>query len=293
MGFTFTNTVSDPFDFSTSAGGSAINFVAMETEDDVYQIGTGGLVLGVTLLTYMVDDGYFPDDGVTADNQDPVTKQAVPMSGGQIIKADIVIDADLHRSETAGVDPVADLMSTLVHEIGHFIGLDHTPLNNLDFANGTDSYLVESPAISLWDSTGQLVNVGVTPTMFPVYFLVDDGVNDLFGGWQNLAPDDIGGASYLYPRADQDDFFSIVHWARTQTRTDLPSLPLGGGHVVAWVDTDEDPVSPRVPLVSTMTGLYESADLYQNRGRFYLYGLPKEIDSINGSTFPGDVHVVA
>jgi len=290
--FRFTNNVSDPFDFSTSGGGELINFVAMDVEDDVYSIGVGDLVLGVTLLTYVIDDTIFPID-ITVEPL-PGAKQDVdvgevgfPVSGGQIIKADIIIAGDLHRTLVPGQDPLADLKSTLVHEIGHVCSLGHTPLNNLElFEQGgvldDVPLLVESPVIAMRDSTNTLQRVGVTPTMWPVYFYVDDGTDNLIGGWQDLAPDDVAGVSFLYPRGSQEDWFTLTHWARTQTREDFPSVPIGGGHVVAWADTDSDPTTSRVPLISTMTGLYDPELQIYYKGRFFLRGLPKEIEAIGG-----------
>jgi len=271
VGFRYTNTVSDPFDFDTSAGESLLNFVAMETPDDVYRVGVGGLVLGLTLLTAVIDEVYAGDMGF-------------PISGGQIIKADIIIDSEAHRPTEAGTAALADLRSTLVHEVGHLIGLGHTPLNNLELVEDERDYplLVESPVFAQRDVAGRLAPVGATPTMFPIYFFVDDGMGNLVGGQQDLAPDDIAGVSFLYPRGSQDNFFTITHWARTQTRTDFPSMSIGGGHVVAWVDADNDSTTARVPLISTMTGLYEPDGQVHYSGRFHLRGLLKEIETLGG-----------
>ena len=58
--------------------------------------------------------------------------------------------------------------------------------------------------------------IGATPTMYPGYFLTENSNGETTAGWVDLAPDDISGISWLYPREDgQDKFFSISQEART------------------------------------------------------------------------------
>ena len=249
-----------------------INYIAIDAEDDPFALGVGDGVLGVTFLSWATGEGDL------AGLDLPISIVVTPY---QLVEADILIDGVSHRPALPGEEPLADLKGTLMHEIGHFIGLTHTPLNNLAIVTVGDLIgLVESPAFAQRDASGLLQHVGATPTMFPIAFLTDDGRGDPYYGQSDLAPDDIAGVSFMYPRGSQDSFFTIMQEGRTQTHPNLPSIPNIGGHVVAWCDADNDPVTARVPLISTMSGLYEYQPLIA--GRFYLHGLPKVIETIGG-----------
>ena len=271
MGFQFVGVNEDPLYLGMAAdsmAGDLVNYVAIEWPDDPITVGLGYPMLGITMTSMIIDDSYVDYAGY----------MSWPVSGGQIVEADIIIDGPSHRAVEAGQEPLADLLGTMVHEIGHFVGLGHTPLNNLELVMDGEDFvgLFESPAIMLSNATGVPQWVGATPTMFPSTFDVDDGQGGYKAGQADLAPDDIAGLSFLYPRGSQSNFFTISEDARTQTRDGFPSIPLGGGHVVAWCNTDNNDYTRRIPLISTMTGLYEyyPADI----GRFFLYGLMKNIE---------------
>lgn len=272
MGFHFAGVNEDPLYLGVPAGslaGDLVNYVAIQWPDDpvivpevVYP------VLGVTIYSMILDDA----------NLDYAGYLSWPVTGGQMLEADIIIDGVSHRAVEAGQEPVADLLGTMVHEIGHFVGLGHTPLNNVEIVRDGEEVvgIFESPAIMMSDATGVPQWVGATPTMFPFTFDVDDGQGGYKAGMADLAPDDIAGLSFLYPRGSQSNFFTIGANARTQTRDGFPSIPLGGGHVVAWCNTDNSDYTRRIPLMSTMTGVYEY--YAANIGRFSLYGLMKNIE---------------
>ncbi|HOL19459.1 MAG TPA: hypothetical protein PK813_04365 [Candidatus Hydrogenedens sp.] len=246
-----------------------------DVEPDEETVDVGGGILSVTLTLFSATDTVYEHNG-----------QVFPISAGTIIDRDIVVSATAHRyNPQSGEEPLADLKGTLVHEIGHFLGLDHTPLNNLRaiYLNDTDelpSYLIENPVVWMTMPNGRAQFVGATPTMFPIYFEVETINGEREDGAKDLAPDDISGISWLYPRGAQENFFDINHEARSKTRrgTGIPSIPLPGGHVVAWADVDNSPDTPRVPLFSTMVGLYEPLINKQLQGKFSLIGLWKTLE---------------
>ena len=238
--------------------------------------GLGFPVGSVTIIEFVEDENATVQVG----------NITVPVSQGTILDADIVIDASSHRISVDGEPAQYELKSTLVHALGQFLGLATTPLNNLqpDFLIPEDpdtlQGLVESPVFWMTMPDGQARYVGATPTMFPLYFEVEDDAGNLRGGWEDLAPDDISGISWLYPRGSQRNFFSINEEARTKTRREigLPSIPLLGAHIVAWADVSNSPGSPRIPLFSTMTGLYKNYEVSNTVGRFDLHGLWKQFE---------------
>ena len=258
-------------------GVDAINYVTLDAEGDPYAYGLPAGALGVTITTWSVENEDWAIDI-------PGVQINFPVTPWQILEADIVIGGPAHRPAAPGEEPEYELISTLVHEMGHFVGLGHTPLNNLaviDVFGATA--LVEGPAVSLRDASGLLQHVGATPTMFPIVFLIDDGLGGYTDGGTTLAPDDIAGLSYMYPRGSQEGFFTISHEIRTQTRANFPSAPITAAHIVAWCDTDNDDVTPRVPLLSTLSGLYQSQPIMG--GHFDLMGMLKVIEA-KGSPAP-------
>ncbi|MGC9053649.1 MAG: hypothetical protein ACP5KS_07160 [Candidatus Hydrogenedens sp.] len=253
-------------------------------EPDPETVDVGGGILGVTLTLFTVTDTVYEHNG-----------QIYPISAGTVVDRDIVISATAHRyNSESGDEPLADLKGTLVHELGHFLGLDHTPLNNLRaiYLNEGDelpSYLIENPVVWRTMPDGLPQYIGATPTMFPIYFEVELPNGQREDGGKDLAPDDISGISWLYPRGAQENFFDIKHEARSRTRrgSGIPSIPLPGGHVVAWADVDNNPNTSRVPLFSTMVGLYEPLINKQLQGKFNLIGLWKtmEVPGKHGELF--------
>ena len=233
-------------------------------------------VLGATFIEYTIED-----------TEIEVAGEAYAISAGTIIDCDIIIDSTSVRLQQGLSEPLVDLKGVMVHEIGHMLGLGHTPLNNLraeveqdEFTVEAYARLIETPVFWQTGADGEARNIGVTPTMFPIYFEVETESGERADGATDLAPDDISGVSFLYPRGSQSKFFDIRHEARSYTRagTGLPSVPLPGGHVVAWADVDNDSTTPRVPVFSTMTGLYELATNLQLQGWFELRGLWKQFE---------------
>ncbi len=246
-------------------------------DPDAVQVpGLGFPVGAVTIIEFVEDQ----------DATVEVGNISVPVSQGAILDADIVVDASSHRLSPEGEPAPFELKSTLVHHLGLFLGLAPTPLNNLrpEFLDPEDPEsldgLVETPVFWMTLPNGQSHYIGATPTMFPLYFEVEDDLGNMRGGWEDLAPDDISGISWLYPRGNQNKFFGINENARTKTRREigLPSIPLSGAHIVAWADVSNSPSSQRVPLFSTMTGLYANFDAPSTVGQFDLIGLWRQFE---------------
>lgn len=235
--------------------------------DDVILQDVAFPVLGVTLILYNIDD-------VTVE----ISGQIATIPAGTIIDSDIIINASATRAITT-TTPIVDLEGVMTHELGHFLGLDHPALNNLRPEVGGLS-LLESPALAYTAGDGLQRLIGVTPTMFPFSFLVQDEQSRRIDGARDLAPDDISGISFLYPRGSQAGFFDVAQEARTETRvaTGLPSVPIVGGHIVAWADQDNNPDTPRIPMFGTISGLYEQTADPQLEGRFLLQSLWKQVE---------------
>lgn len=231
-------------------------------------------ILGVTITLFTPID-------IVLESATTGTSQFV--SAGTILDADILIDATSHRN-FLGLQPLVELKATMVHELGHFLGLGHTPLNNLRDDLITTN-VVENDLFWLTGADGQQRRIGVTPTMFPFAFAVRDSITgQVRDGQADLAPDDISAVSFMYPRQGQAaKFFNLKQEVRSQVRPDsgLPSQPILGSHVVAWADTDNDPNTPHIPMFSTITGLYEFAAFEELEGRFEIINLWKQFEMPN------------
>lgn len=201
------------------------------------------------------------------------------ISSGQIIDNDVLIYADMVRPQELGGTPPGDFKSVMVHELGHFLGLAHTPLSNLTV---TDGGIVES-AVMTHSVAGVKRRIGVTPTMFPAIFdlATEGGVQ---GGGADLAPDDISAISWLYPRGSQDLFFGLKGEARTRTRVGggVPSIAVPLAHIVAWGDLDNDETTPRVAVFSAFTAYFENPLNVERDGRFELINLWRQMETDSG-----------
>ena len=250
-----------------------------EVVPDTIIAGVSDPTLAVTFIIFAVEDTLSPT----------VAGQSSMISAGTIVDMDMVFDATPHRPDPeTGDPPLVDLKATVVHEVGHLLGLGHTPMNNLrglyeEPGAGDPVGFVENQVVWMTGPDGNPGYIGATPVMFPIAFWTQLDSGLLVDGTADLAPDDISGVSWLYPRGSQANFFAIAQEARSYTRpgSGLPSIPLPGGHIVAWADVDDNPDTPRIPLFSTLAGLWEPAINEQLAGRFTLEGLWKQMELPN------------
>ncbi len=135
--------------------------------DQWLRLGLGSDVLAVTLSNW-------------ADTSGGMDRNGQPIAfPGQLMDADIVFNPRyvFSTSDTVPVDQF-DFQSTLAHEIGHLLGLDHSPL--------------------------------VSSTMF---WVADIGI----GSFKPLTADDIAGVSTIYPSASFYSKGTVSGVVRTTT----------------------------------------------------------------------------
>ena len=224
----------------------------------------------------------------------PITSggDIVTVPAGNVLDSDIIVNGNLVRAGlfNTGVGAL-DLKAIVTQAAGYLLGLGYTPLNNLNQSTTVSAITLptETTALQMTGGDGIPRMIGATPTMFPAYFLTENSDSTIVAGWGDLAPDDISGISWLYPRTDgQERFFSVSQEARTHTRrgTGIPSSPIAGAHIVAWANVSNNEGDRRVPLFSSMSGLFEPAINANLVGGFDLLGLWKQLE-VPGT--PGDL----
>ena len=235
------------------------------------QLLVDGEVVVATILTGSVEDAVFTlPDGTTQ----------FMVEGGRIFDVDMFILEEFIRGDIIAPAPVR-ATDFVVSEAGIALGLGYSPLNNLEFF--VDDFPIESAVFTHRNASGLLETIGVTSSMFPATFLVEDGFGGVRWGMTDLAPEDMAAVTFLYPRETVSDlYFSLSGTARTQSLGQVPSQPLLGGLVTAWLDTDGSAVTGRVPAFSTMTGLYEPINDLRQRGNFLFPNLLSVVDTSAG-----------
>lgn len=128
----------------------------------------------------------------------------------------------------------AQYKATIVHELGHFIGLDHTQIND-EFA-----------------ADGITANDIYIPTMYPT--ATDDDVS-----LASLNPDDIAAVSFLYPEPS----FTTTTGKISGTAVRFDNSVVRGANVVAISATDE-----LMNQISTVTDYF-----VQSTGDYTIHGL--------------------
>ncbi|MCC6797662.1 MAG: hypothetical protein IT366_21290 [Candidatus Hydrogenedentes bacterium] len=274
VGFQMGQNITDPVELTSgTASIDAFNIVAYESEDD---IAANGSVVGdlyeVTLSAYTYEQA-FVTIGTTT----------VQVPAGRVIDVDSVFSSS-SRDIESGLS--GGFKSGAVYAGGLTLGIGYSPLDNIDLeASELAGEQIENRVVAVRNFDGSIGLRGTTSSLFNEFFFYDDGGNNLVLSMQDLAPDDIAGITFMYPRTDQDLFFDLNQRARTQARDGFPSQPISGAWIRAWADTDNNNVSSRVPMFDTLTGTYSNTTDLNFRGHFELKGLFKQLETINEQSF--------
>jgi len=163
---------------------------------------------------------------------------------GEIFDGFILINTSASSNEDS-------IEATVIHEIGHFIGLGHSTVNPF-FLFGEDQN--GDNRINLDE-----VDQSKIPTMYPFAF-----PDDRLG--KTLEPDDIAAISTLYPEIDIEKQFGAI----SGTLKNRNKQGIFGGSVVALkLDTSKKNITA---AISVMSGYYSGQG---GMGEFLISGLPK------------------
>ncbi|MCC6486937.1 MAG: hypothetical protein IT364_05500 [Candidatus Hydrogenedentes bacterium] len=276
IAFRQTQPIVDPVELTAGFDAiDAFNTVAFESEDDITEQG-GSLVEGAQAMTfhaYTVEDTAITIGGTSFF-----------IGAGEFVDVDTVVAATAREVENTSDEFTLQGLATLFG--GMTIGLGYSPLTNLDeSASETEGINVEDRVVALRGFNGELIERGVTSSMFNAFLVYVEENGSYTDSHADLAPDDIAGVTFLYPRSSIDIFFNLNQRARTKAREGFASQPIAGAWIRAGCDADNNSGTARVPMFDTFTGLYEWEQNTDFRGHFELKGLIKQLETVDEIAF--------
>ncbi|MBX7255874.1 MAG: hypothetical protein K1Y02_05900 [Candidatus Hydrogenedentes bacterium] len=252
----------------------AFNVVVFESTQDAEDNGS---IVGGSMVATLVTNTFEATTIVIGNS-------TVNYDAGEMIDVDTVVAQKARDTEATSLGPI--IKGVGVFAGGEVAGLRWSPLNNFDPTDSAQAGVnIEDRVVALRNFDGSIGLRGVTPTMYNDFMYYKEESGAFTDSHQDLAPDDIAGITFMYPRTDVDIFFNLDQRVRTQTRQNLPSQPIAGAWIRAWCDADNNSGTSRVPFVDTFTGYYENAVNTDFRGHFRLKGLFKQLETISQTTF--------
>jgi hypothetical protein len=183
---------------------------AFQSWQDVSTAGFSGTFAGFTPASARDDDGMTTLGFLPRPDQDRVlaaTRILTNEMTGEIVEADIFFNSAFPWSvSSTGETGRFDVESIALHEVGHLLGLGHSAIGETELQPGGRRRVIASSAV-----------------MFPIAFTAGN-IEE-----RTLHPDDIAGASDIYPDGDYRSGTGSISGRVTKNGQGIV-----GAHVVAW-----------------------------------------------------------
>ncbi len=183
---------------------------AFQSWQDVPTSSFSGTFAGFTPASARDDDGMTVLGFLPRPDQDRVlaaTRILTNEMTGEIVEADIFFNSSFPWSVSPTGEPGRfDVESIALHEVGHLLGLGHSAIGETELQPGGRRRVIASAAV-----------------MFPIAFTAGN-VEE-----RTLHPDDIAGASDIYPDGDYRSGTGSISGRVTKNGAGIL-----GAHVVAW-----------------------------------------------------------